>query len=103
MSLKSIKAFNAFTGRAPAPSITPSCFPRARSAMEACAEDVRRFDKTGELPAPWPEVDEEFDRRVDEMNRELDAIESGCVDSDDERHPNHEIHCVRPCCGRRER
>lgn len=46
--------------------------------------DLQRFQQTGELPAAWepePEVtDEEFDRRVDEINREMDAIESGVVE-----------------------
>jgi hypothetical protein len=30
------------------------------------------------------------------------AIESGCVDSDDPRHPNHPLHCSKPCCRRSE-
>ena len=54
---------------------------------EQIRADLARFSATGELPDAWtpeqPEADltdEEFDRRVDEMNRELDAIESGCVE-----------------------
>jgi len=51
----------------------------------AAAADVATFHATGELPAAWtPEVDAEFDARVDEMNRELEqereAIESGSVE-----------------------
>lgn len=51
----------------------------------AVAEDLARFQSTGELPAAWtPEVDATFDARVDEMNRELEAereaIESGSAE-----------------------
>jgi hypothetical protein len=54
MSPRSIRAYNDFTGRKPAPSITPSCFGRRRvDPMKRCAEDVQRFDATGELPEPW--------------------------------------------------
>ena len=47
--------------------------------------DLRRFQETGELPDAWavePDElsDEEFDRRVDEINREFEAIESGSVE-----------------------
>lgn len=47
-------------------------------AIAEFKSDVERFDATGELPAPLP--DAEFDRRVDEMNREREAIESGSVE-----------------------
>lgn len=65
--------------------------------------DLAHFLRTGEIPEPWavvaPEpVDAEFDARLEEMNRDLDALESGCLDSDDPRHPNHPLHCQRPCC-----
>jgi hypothetical protein len=62
-----------------------------------CAADVRTFQATGELPPAWtpersaedmmnPDLisDEELDRRVDEINREIEAereaIESGSVE-----------------------
>ena len=52
--------------------------------MDRIKADLRTFQLTGELPPAWepePEIsDEEFDRRVDEMNSELDAIESGSVE-----------------------
>lgn len=55
--------------------------------MDQIKTDLRTFQLTGELPDAWapeePEADlsdEEFDRRVDEMNRELEAIESGSVE-----------------------
>lgn len=52
--------------------------------MDQIRNDLERFNATGELPEAWtPEVevtDEEFDRRVDEINREMEAIESGCVE-----------------------
>ena len=59
-----------------------------RSALvtqeEQIKADLKRFQETGELPDAWevePELsDAEFDRRVDEINRELEAIESGCVE-----------------------
>ncbi len=47
--------------------------------------DLEHFFLTGEIPEPWAAIapeseaaeDAEFDRRIDEINRELDAIESG--------------------------
>ncbi len=59
--------------------------------------DLDHFFRTGEIPEPWaaiaPEpVDAEFDARVDEINRELDALESGseepgCLGHDSEMFP----------------
>lgn len=59
---------------------------------EQIKADLARFQQTGELPDAW-EVDDEFDRRVDEINAELEAIESGC-------HEPCPIWCARPCCQR---
>lgn len=73
---KAINAYRAYRGLGPEPSITPSCFGRRQPVdlMARCANDVRRFEATGELPPPWtPEIDEEFDARVDEMNRDLES------------------------------
>lgn len=48
--------------------------------------DLERFQRTGELPPAWdpasdePEQMDELDRRVAEINAELEAIESGCVE-----------------------
>ncbi len=42
--------------------------------------DLERFIATGELPDAWQVDDEEFDRRVDEINREMEDIESGSVE-----------------------
>jgi hypothetical protein len=58
--------------------------------------DLDHFFRTGEIPEPWsaiePDpVDVEFDARLEEMNRELDAIESGCFEP-------CPIGCPRPCC-----
>lgn len=56
---------------------------------EKIKADLRMFQLTGELPAAWePEPaeptryvdDTEFDRRISELNRELEEIESGCVE-----------------------
>lgn len=41
-------------------------------------------------------------RAMIELLRGRDAIESGSVDDNDYRHPNHSLNCVRPCCSRRE-
>jgi hypothetical protein len=32
------------------------------------------------------------------MNRELDAMLTGCLDDDDPRHPRHPVTCPRACC-----
>lgn len=52
--------------------------------MDQIKADLRAFQMTGELPPAWepePDVsDAEFDRRVDEINRELEEIESGSVE-----------------------
>lgn len=52
--------------------------------LEQCAADLKRFQETGELPPSWdPEAeagDAEFDRRVAEINAELEAIESGSAE-----------------------
>lgn len=79
---------------------------RAGKSPEArIRAELKRFQETGELPDAWevepeeetcmccgarakagvcsisPDHDAyEFDRRVDEINRELEAIESGCVE-----------------------
>lgn len=49
-----------------------------------CVDDLERWHQTGELPPAWaPEpnpVDAAFDAQIDEINRELEAIESGCVE-----------------------
>lgn len=71
--------------------------------MDKIRADLQTFQQTGELPAAWepdPELsDAEFDRRVDEINREMaDIIECGSIDSDHPLHPNHSIQCQRPCC-----
>ncbi len=65
---------------------------------ERIKAELTVWQQTGVLPPAWePEPgesevsDEEFDRRVDEINRELDAIESGCFEP-------CPIGCPRPCC-----
>ena len=49
-----------------------------------CVIDLERWQATGELPPAWepePEpVTDDFDSQVDELNAELDAIESGSVE-----------------------
>jgi hypothetical protein len=75
---------------------------------ERIKAELTVWQQTGVLPPAWePEPgesevsDEEFDRRVDEINRELDALdalESGCLDTDDPRHPGHPVTCRRACC-----
>ncbi len=83
--------------------------------LQRIRDDLKRFAETGELPPAWePECpghestngpagisvycdgtcqisDAEFDRRVDEINREIEAIESGCFEP-------CPIGCPRPCC-----
>lgn len=65
--------------------------------MDRIKADLDRWNRTGELPDAWkPDLsDAEFDRRVDEINREMDELlsrdelehraeleaqESGCVE-----------------------
>lgn len=50
-----------------------------------------RNDSIRTAPSAWELEESELDRRVEEINRELEAIESGC-------HEPCPIHCVRPCC-----
>lgn len=48
------------------------------TAEEKIRQDLARFQATGELPDAWvPEID---DSELEEINRELEAIESGCVE-----------------------
>jgi hypothetical protein len=52
--------------------------------MDQIKIDLARFQETGELPEAWAPSryvdDEEFDRRVDEINREMEAIDAGCIE-----------------------
>lgn len=33
-----------------------------------------------------------------ELEEEREVVECGSIDSDDPRHPNHPLNCVKPCC-----
>ena len=54
---------------------------------------LNHYYRTGELPADWrPEP------RPLLTQEQRAALETGCLDTDDPRHPNHPLHCARPCC-----
>jgi hypothetical protein len=110
MSTKSIAVYQQHTGRNPAPSITPRCFgaraartepppPPATQAAELRAKAAELRAAATRIRTQADELDESADRMSDE---EREVIESGCVDSDDPRHPNHPLHCAKPCCARSE-
>lgn len=72
------------------------------NATDRIRAELEHWHETGELPPAWepepteaPEID---DARLDEMMREREALESGCLDDDDPRHPGHPVTCRRPCC-----
>lgn len=76
--------------------------PVETDAMGKVRAELRHRHETGELPPAWepepieaPEID---DAELDAAMREREAIEAGCIDSDDPCHPGHPITCQRPCC-----
>jgi hypothetical protein len=70
--------------------------------MDRIRADLQRWQETGEIPPalePEPtEAPEIDDAEFAAAMRELGALESGCLDTDDPRHPSHPITCRRPCC-----
>jgi hypothetical protein len=76
------------------------------TATQRIRAELARWHETGELPPAWepepteaPEID---DAELDAAMRELEALESGCLDDNDPRHPRHPFHCAKPCCRRAE-
>lgn len=72
------------------------------NATNRIRAELAHWHETGELPPAWepelieaPEID---DAEFDAAMREREALESGCLDDDDPRHPRHPLHCGKPCC-----
>lgn len=114
MSSRSIAAYQAHTGQRPPPSLTPRCFGRtartqpppapiataAELLEEAAVARQRALADLERVPA-WREL-----RRAEEMERAArsmhEALETGCLDDGDPRHPRHPLWCPKPCCAGRE-
>jgi len=114
MSQITIDLYAAHTGRKPASSITPRCFGhrgRAAPTTPPPAPETQATDLLAQAAKYEAEASPLLARAADlraaaqrmtMTDAEIDAIESGCVDSDDSRHPNHPLHCSKPCCARSE-